>query len=108
MLKKQTKFNKGIIKKKLKFAFKPIYIDGGKYKIWFRFYYTLYKRINTYLNWDMPDEFSSIGDFSKKGMIERFNNLKSKDKNTHWEEDDNFQASFMKSNRENSELKLIQ
>lgn len=96
VFKKQTKFESGIILRKRKFAFLPTFIDGGKYKIWLKFYYTLYKRTNNYLNWDMPDEFAPIGNFSAQGALERFNNLKYKDSNIHWEEHDDFTASFMK------------
>ena len=100
MFKKKVKFSDGAMMKKLRFAFKPTFIDGGAYKILFKFYYELYKREEGYLNWDKPDKFKSIGDFSKKGIVERFQNIKEKKPETHWIEEDKFKVGFMTSTQE--------
>lgn len=83
-----TKFQKGAVKSKLKFAWVPTFIDGGVRKIWLQPFYRLYKQDQTYLNWDMPDTFTCIGDYSKEGKERKFSALKKEDSRTHWAHED--------------------
>jgi hypothetical protein len=81
---RQTKFAKGAVQSKLKFAWSPTFIDGGVRRIWLQPFYRLYTQDQTYMNWDMPDTFSCIGDYSTEGKARKFAALQKADPRTHW------------------------
>jgi len=85
---KQLKFRPGAIKEKTRFAFFPTLVDGGVKTVWLQFYWVLYRQENTYLNWNMPDEFICIGDYSRSGKLAKFLMMKLKNQNIHWASED--------------------
>lgn len=96
MFSKRMKFSQGAVKRNLRFAFLPNYIDGGVKKIWLSFYFRLYVREVGYLNWNKPDEFRCVGDYSFKGSQLKLDSLKSVDESTHWaKEDKNLFPNFL-------------
>lgn len=98
IFKQQTKFAKGAVKRTLKFAWTPTYIDGGVHRIWLSFFYRVYVQKETYMNWDMPDKFDCVGDYSSEGANRKLNSLIKYDPkgNYHWaNEDQNYFPSYL-------------
>lgn len=92
----RKKFSKFTLKRKIKFAFSPTYVDGGIKKIWFKFYYQMYIRTEGYLNWDMPDKFESAGSYSRNGLMLKYNKLKKENSDYHWDYEDNYIPYYLK------------